>query len=169
MITPEIAESIDQSVLSWLATTSEDGYPNVSPKEAFLHDGHGKILVANIASPVSAENIEKNNRVCLSFVNVFTQKGHKIKGRASLRKEGEAGYDECLHKVTSVIGNKFPIMSIIEIEPESIAEIIAPSYLLFPDSGEEDRIKESLKSYKVEQYQTQMGDKEPETEEVNGN
>ena len=52
LITSEVAESIDCSVLCWLATVSSDGIPNVSPKEAFLHDGQGRVLIANIASPV---------------------------------------------------------------------------------------------------------------------
>ena len=55
LITAEIARSIEQSVLCWLATVSADGIPNVSPKEAFLHDGEGRLLVANIASPTTAD------------------------------------------------------------------------------------------------------------------
>lgn len=153
MITAEIAESIDQSVLCWLATISEDGSPNVSPKEAFLHDGQGRILVANIASPVTARNIERIPRICLSFVNVFIQRGYKISGTATVLKPGDSGFDEKHRRLTDAIGAAFPIISVIVIEPVAVAEIIAPSYRLFPDTGPVDRIRESLQTYRVEEFQ----------------
>ena len=153
MITEEIAKSIGSSVLCWLATVSEDGLPNVSPKEAFLHDGEGKILVANIASPKTVRNIDQTKNVCLSFVNVFIQKGYKITGKAKVWNPGSVGYEDRLRKLISEIGETFPIISIIEIDPTETEEIIAPSYRLFPDSGPLDRIRESLSTYEVINYQ----------------
>lgn len=160
MITAEIAESIDQSVLCWFATISGDGFPNVSPKEAFLHDGEGGILVANIASPVTVRNIERDPRVCVSFVNVFVQKGYKIAGRATVLKTGDAGFDEKADKLTAAIGPAFPVISVIVIEPVRVDEIVAPSYRLFPDSGPLDRIRESLQTYRVDEYK-QQADNDP--------
>lgn len=152
MITSHIAALIDQSVLCWLATISADGFPNVSPKEAFLHDGQGKILVANIASPLSVQNIEQNDKVCISFVNIFTQKGYKVTGRATIFKSSEAGFNERHGKLVSAIGSVYPIISVIEIDPVAIDAIIAPSYRLFPESGPLDRIKDSLRTYQVDEY-----------------
>jgi hypothetical protein len=157
MITEEIENSIESSVLCWLATVSEDGVPNVSPKEAFLHDGNGRVVVANIASPQTVRNIRQNTNVCLSFVNVFVQKGYKITGEARVLNEGDARYDDHHRKLTSLIGEAFRIVSIIEIVPVMIDEIIAPSYRLFPESTENDRIRESLEAYAVEQYLDQAG------------
>ena len=75
MITREVIQSIEASVLCWLATVAPDGSPNVSPKEAFMHDGKGRIIIAHIASPQTVRNITSNPQVCLSFIDVFTQKG----------------------------------------------------------------------------------------------
>ena len=160
MITPEVARSMEESVLCWLATVSETGVPNVSPKEAFLHDGQGRILVANIASPVTVKNIEAVEQVCISFVNVFVQKGYKIQGRARVYRSGETGFEERHGKLTEKIGTRFPILSVIEIEPKSIAEIIAPSYRLYPESREEDRIRESWEAYQVEKYERQTNERD---------
>ncbi|MGB0579806.1 MAG: pyridoxamine 5'-phosphate oxidase family protein [Limisphaerales bacterium] len=143
-------------MLCWLATVSEEGFPNVLPKEAFLHDGEGKILVANIASPVTVRNIEQNERVCASFVNVFVQKGFKVSGSGSVLKPGDVGYDQKHQQLTSAIGTKFPILSIIEIAPVAIDEIIAPSYRLFPDSQPTDRIREALSTYRVDEHQQRV-------------
>ena len=161
MITKQIAESIDSSVLCWLATVSADGMPNVSPKEAFVHDGDGKILVANIASPQTVRNIRAREEVCVSFINVFVQRGFKIEGKARILEAGDAGYDEQVAKLIAAIGTDFEILSVIEIDPVAASPIIAPSYRLFPESGELDRIRESLETYQVSQYQEQVEKSEP--------
>jgi len=153
MMTQEVVKSIDECVLCWLATVSTDGVPNVSPKEAFLYDGRGKILVANIASPVTVRNIEHGDQVCISFVNIFVQKGYKITGRATVLKPEDKEYEVRHRMVVETIGATFPVMSIIEIEPDVIDEIVAPSYRLFPDTGPLDRIRESMESYRVAEYQ----------------
>ena len=152
MIPSEVAESIENCVLCWLATVSEDGTPNVSPKEAFLHDGEGRILVANIASPVTVRNIKQNERVCISFVNIFIQKGYKIAGNATVLEPGDTGYEARHERLTSLIGSAFPIVSIIEIDPVETDEIIAPSYRLLPETGPRERIRESLETYQVDEY-----------------
>ncbi|WP_366100586.1 pyridoxamine 5'-phosphate oxidase family protein [Flavobacterium sp.] len=37
MFNQEVIKSIEQSVLCWLATSDEDNFPNVSPKEMFTY------------------------------------------------------------------------------------------------------------------------------------
>ncbi len=153
LISSDIAQSIHESVLCWLATISEDGFPNVSPKEAFLYDGEDRILIANIASPISVRNIQRDNRVCVSFVNVFVQKGFKVVGHAKVLVPGDSGFEVQHGRLVEAIGTTFPILSVIEIAPKDFSEIVAPSYRLFPDSGPLDRIKESLQTYRVQEYQ----------------
>ncbi|MGP5019843.1 ANTAR domain-containing protein [Vreelandella alkaliphila] len=60
LITTEVRESVERSVLCWLATSDENGQPNVSPKEVFAVADSQNIVVANIASPRSAKNIRAN-------------------------------------------------------------------------------------------------------------
>ena len=156
VLTGEVKRGIERSVLCWLATQSEDGYPNVSPKEAFLHDGGDKILIANIASPESVRNIKRNPKVCLSFVDVFVQKGYKIKGQASLFEKADAGYDVRHEKLLDFIGPKYEIRSVIEVEPEQVDEIIAPSYFMFPEITEEEMIRSALKTYEVVERQEEV-------------
>ncbi|MBX2864892.1 MAG: pyridoxamine 5'-phosphate oxidase family protein [Leptolyngbyaceae cyanobacterium MAG.088] len=153
MITAEIAQSIESSVLCWLATVAPDGGPNVSPKEAFMHDGNGKIIVAHIASPQTVRNIENNPRVCLSFVNVFTQKGHKVRGTATILRASHERYPQQKANLAQLVGDTFPISAVIEIEPTKIEEIIAPSYRMFPDTTTNKMVQQALATYNVTEYQ----------------
>lgn len=64
------------------------------PKEAFLYDDtSGHILIANIASPNSVASIQSHRKVCMSFIDVFTQKGFKIKGSVQNIQEGHEAYE----------------------------------------------------------------------------
>ena len=87
MLTPEVKKYINQSVLCWLATASAENVPNVSPKEIFTHLGESHIIIANIASPQTVKNILQNAQVCVSFIEIFIQKGFQIKGTAEVIKK----------------------------------------------------------------------------------
>ena len=150
MLTEEVVKSIDESVLCWLATVNKDGVPNVSPKEMFVPYGEKHLLIANIASPASIGNIKDNPNVCVSLIEIFKQKGHKLKGLAKVLDEKNNDYSEKVDLLKHLGGEGFPIKGIIEIEVTSVAEIIAPSYWLYPDvTTEESQINQSLKTYGV--------------------
>ena len=148
-MTADVQKYIEQSILCWLATADESGDPNVSPKEIFLYGGNNNILIANIASPNSVQNIAVNSRVCVSFIDVFEQKGVKVKGTAKVLKLGEDLYDEYLAKLRVLADERFPIQSIIDVNIDIVSSIKAPSYFLFPDLTHEQQVQSGLKTYGV--------------------
>jgi predicted pyridoxine 5'-phosphate oxidase superfamily flavin-nucleotide-binding protein len=88
MLTPDLQTAAQTSILCGLATVDADGQPNVSPKEIFAVFDPEHLVIANIASPTSVRNIAVNPRVCVSFVDVFVQKGFKVLGTArNVRKQ----------------------------------------------------------------------------------
>ncbi|MEL6483738.1 MAG: pyridoxamine 5'-phosphate oxidase family protein, partial [Bacteroidota bacterium] len=50
MLSSEVKQYIDQSVLCWLATTAMDHMPNVSHKEFFTFFDDEHLFIANMAS-----------------------------------------------------------------------------------------------------------------------
>jgi len=145
-LTPEIQNAIEESVLCWLATVSSDGTPNVSPKEMFTSFGD-QIIVANIASPQTIRNIRHQPRVCLSFIDILVQKGYQLKGDAEIVSKNELGYSEMEKVLLKMTGELFPFRSITCITIESAKPIVAPRYLLFPDTKESDQIERARKTY----------------------
>ncbi len=150
MLTTEVKKYADKSVLCWLATVSDDGIPNVSPKEIFVTEGDKHILIANIASPKSVKNIKSNPNVCVSFIDIFVQKGYKIKGIAKLIRKTESAYGQRVKVLKVLAGDAFPIHSIIEIEVEDVQPIIAPSYRLYPETTEQMQIESAMLIYGVQ-------------------
>lgn len=148
MLTEEIKKSIDESILCWLATVDNTGSPNCSPKEIFTYFGDSQVIIANIASPESVNNLEANPNVCVSFVHVLKQKGFKLKGRAKYDVTGDA-YREQFELVQVLAGKSFPVKGVMVIEISSAKKIIAPGYYLVPGTTEEIQIKNAKHAYSV--------------------
>lgn len=149
MLDEEVIKAIDESVLCWLATVNGKGEPNVSPKEMFIAHGDRHILIANIASPQSVGNIQSNYNVCVSFVDVFKQKGYKIRGVADVIEKNNPGYAAREKTLRTVGAEKFDFKSIIEVQVESVEPILAPSYIFFPETSEESQIRDAMRRYGV--------------------
>ena len=146
----EIKKYIDQSVLCWLATSSADNTPNVSPKEVFTDFGDKYIIIANIASPNSVKNIKTNNKACVSFIDVFVQKGFQIKGTAEIINKKDQEFVAMEGKLLEITGGKFPFSTITKIEIDTAKPIIAPQYILYPDTTEQQQIESAKRAYKVQ-------------------
>lgn len=149
MLTDNIKTSIDESVLCWLATADNNGTPNCSPKEIFTYHNDSHLLIANIASPESVDNIQANPEVCVSFVHVFKQKGFKIKGQAIYADANNETFQEQITLIQTLAGDNFPVKGIIIIEVSSVKPIIAPGYYLTPGATEESQIEGAKRTYGV--------------------
>lgn len=148
-LTTEIKENINKSVLCWLATVSTENIPNVSPKEIFNYYGTDKIIVANIASPQTVRNIKQNPNVCISFIDILVQKGFQIKGKAKIKQKADSEFLEMEKILTEMTGGNFPFLTITEIKVEQIKPIIAPKYILYPETTESEQIESAKKTYGV--------------------
>ena len=84
MMDETVMRCASTSVLCWLAMVDPEGWPNVSPKEVFCTYDARTLLIANIASPGGRVNVRWHSAVCLSLVDVFVQKGFKLKGIATV-------------------------------------------------------------------------------------
>ena len=149
MFTGEIKTAVDRAVLCWLATVDANGQPNVSPKEIFCTASDTELMIAEIASPVSHRNIGQNSKVCVSFVDVFRQKGYKVHGDARLIPADTPEYDDRAGPLIAMAGPNFKVRSIILVDAIRVAPIVAPSYAKFPDTTEAQKIRESFKTYGV--------------------
>lgn len=143
----DIKKSINQSVLCWIATVSAENVPNVSPKEIFNNYGTDKIIVANIASPQTVKNIRQNKIVCISFIDVLVQKGFQIKGKAEIIEKTDSEFPEMEKVLIKMTEGKFPFATISKITIEQVKPIIAPKYMLYPETTEGEQIESAKKLY----------------------
>lgn len=149
MFTDDVRRAVDQSVLCWLATVDGEGQPNVSPKEMFYAVGDREIHIAEIASPVSRRNIQGNHKVCVSFVDVFRQKGYKIHGDARMVCEDAGDFEALAAPLQKMAGPEFKVRGVVVVEAIRATPIVAPSYRLYPDRTEAEQIRNAFRTYGV--------------------
>ncbi|NDY91863.1 pyridoxamine 5'-phosphate oxidase family protein [Ideonella livida] len=138
MTHPELLAYAHRSVLCWLATVDAEGGPSVSPKEIFaVVEGGARVVIANIASPESVRNIRHHPQVGLSFIDVFVQKGCKIKGRAQVLTADDPDFARWAAPLQAMAGERFALRSLIVVHPHTVEPIVAPSYRLYPDQTTE--------------------------------
>jgi predicted pyridoxine 5'-phosphate oxidase superfamily flavin-nucleotide-binding protein len=149
---PEVEDYARRSVLCWLATADDAGQPNVSPKEIFAVFDSQHIVIANIASPRSVRNVLSNPRVCLSFIDVFVQKGFKVLGLAGSVDRGDTDFEHWAAPLKAMAGPRFPIHSVLVVVVTSFEPIVAPSYRLHPrDTTEATQVAQAMAAYGVKQ------------------
>jgi uncharacterized protein len=85
----------------------------------------------------------------VSFVDVFVQKGYKLKGSAILINKDDRDFKEKVKPLTDLFTDNFPIRSVIEIEVKKVDTIQAPSYFLYPNRTEQFQIESAMITYRV--------------------
>lgn len=146
-ISKELKACMSKSVLCWLATVSKDNLPNVSPKEIFAQYKDDSIIVANIASPQTVKNIKENPQVCISFLDILVQKGYQVKGKAQIIKKTHPDFSAMDSILTQMTEGKFPFATITKITVEQVKPIIAPKYLLYPETTEQEQMESARSAY----------------------
>lgn len=104
--------------------------------------------MANIASPQSVKNIRANPQVCVSGVNIWTQKGLQCKGKAVVIDPKHKNFRQKVKRFEMLIQGKFKVLHIIQIQIETVKEIKAPSYLFYKDTTEQIQIEAAKKRYR---------------------
>jgi hypothetical protein len=149
-LTADVRSAAERAVLCWLATADADGQPNVTPKELFAAFDDRHLVIANIASPRSAANLAVNPRVCVSFVDVFVQKGFKVVGVASDVPPDAPAFEGWVAPLREIAGDRYPIRSLFVVRATEVEAIVAPSYWLFPgETTEASQERAALRAYGV--------------------
>ena len=115
--------------LGFVATVSEDGRPNVSPKGTTTVWDDERLMFADVASPGTVTNLAANPHVEVNVVDPILRKGFRFKGTATVYTDGdmfERGVRILRGRGSALDMNR--IRSIVVIEVTSAAPLISPIY-----------------------------------------
>jgi hypothetical protein len=150
MLSAEVRKDIDQSVLCWLATLDAEGWPVVSPKEVFAAYDDQYIVIADIASPGSVANIRRHPQVSVSFIDIFTQRGSKVRAKGRIVEPHEAEFAAMTAPLARQTDGAFAINHVICLVPKQVESLEAPSYQLFSETTEEAQRQNAMAAYGVQ-------------------
>jgi uncharacterized protein len=87
--------------------------------------------------------------VCVAFVDVFVQKGYKLRGTAEVVWRSNPRYAALAAPLERVTGGRFPIAAVIYIDVVHAEPIVAPSYRLVPRPTESQLVEAAMRTYGV--------------------
>ena len=126
MLTADMKRVIEEQRLGFVATSSPDGTPNVSPKGTFAVLDDRTIAFGEIRSPGTLQNLKTNPRIEVNFIDVFVRKGYRFAGTATVVRRGEAGFETLLPKLGSTLAPR--IRAIVTIAVTRALPLTSPAY-----------------------------------------
>lgn len=131
---------LNSQKLGYVATVSEDGTPNLSPKGTIISWDENTLAFADIRSPNTIKNLQKNPNIEINVVDPLLRKGFRFKGMGKIIQNGPT-YEAILRHYRT-IGIKSPIGAIVLVEISDVFEVTSPLY----DLGfSEEQIKDKWK------------------------
>ena len=150
MISDTVKNLIATFPLGFVATVTPDGRPAVSPKGTFLVLDDTTIAFGEIRSPGTLRNLAQQPDVEVNFVDVFTRKGARIRGRADLVERGSERFAAVLPRFADVwAGLADRINTIVTISVSEVKPLTTPPY---DDGATEDEMIALYKSKYAELY-----------------
>ena len=138
----EIRNFVNFQKLGYVASTSSDGSPNLSPKGTITILDDSRLVFANIRSPQTVENLIKNPSIEINVIDPFSRMGYRFKGMANILSDGD-DFKKILDYFEKK-GIKSKISDIIVVDVKSFSKVTSPSY----DLGlKKDDLVEKWKKY----------------------
>ncbi len=140
-IPSNVKHFINSQKLGYVATVSDDGTPNLSPKGTII-TWDDQLVFADIRSPKTMQNLEENPSLEINIIDPLLRKGFRFKGTATIIGGGPT-YDSILRHYRKN-GIKSPIGRLVLVDIMDFSEVISPLYDL---GATENEIKEKWKNY----------------------
>jgi predicted pyridoxine 5'-phosphate oxidase superfamily flavin-nucleotide-binding protein len=126
VIPPAARDAVARYPLCFVATVNEDGSPNVSPKGTVRVWDADHLVFADVASPRTVANVQRDDRVHVNVVDHFARRGWRFAGRA--RVTDDAAVLDAIR--SEYPGEPYPFEQAVLVRVEDARELVSPSYAL---------------------------------------
>jgi predicted pyridoxine 5'-phosphate oxidase superfamily flavin-nucleotide-binding protein len=126
VLTADMRRMVEEQQLGFIATVCPDGTPNLSPKgtTAVWDDDH--LIFADICSPNTIANLQRNAAVEINVVDMLSRKGYRFKGNATVFEPSPRF--EPLNAFYAERGSTSQKHHIVLVKVEQAAPLISPAY-----------------------------------------
>ena len=129
-LTAEMRRMADEG-LGFVATVNADGTPNLSPKGTLAPWEDRHLVFADIASPNTSANLERNPAIEVNVVDPLIRRGYRFTGTAIVHRRGET-YDRGVefYDQGGTIRARDRIRAFVVITVASARPLRSPAYAL---------------------------------------
>lgn len=140
---------VAQSMLCFVATVNEDGTPNLSPKSSLRVYDDNHLLFANMASPNTINNLDRNPSTEINCVDVFSRRGYRFKGTASIHSGKDPIFLALKSDVAVEHGDSIPVYNGCLVKILSATPLLSPAYTFVEGVTEEKLRAAYFEKYRV--------------------
>ncbi len=126
ILTEDMKRVVREQRLGFVATVAPDGRPSLSPKgtTAVWDDDH--LVFADIHSPGTVANLERNPAIEINVVDPLSRKGYRFAGTATVLSDG-AEFEKA-RQFYEKGGTKSLVRHAVLVRVERAAPIVSPAY-----------------------------------------
>ncbi len=125
-LTEAMKRVVREQRLGFVATVCPDGTPNLSPKGCTFIWDDDHLLIADIRSPGTVENLRQRPVAEVNVVDPLARRGFRFKGTCTVHTEGEL-YDQIVTFLRDH-GVRSPIRSGVLLRVERALPLTSPAY-----------------------------------------
>jgi len=115
--------------LGFVATVTAGGRPSVSPKGTFVVLDDETIAFGEIRSPQTLTNLQTQPELEVNFVDHFTRKGVRIRGKAEILRRGSVAFEAIYPNWVELWGDlAMRINVIVKIPVDATKPLSTPPY-----------------------------------------
>lgn len=139
LLTQDMKQMTIDLRLSFVATVSSDGTPNLSPKGSLVVLDGEHLAFADIMSPNTMRNLKANPAIEINMVHPFLRRGYRFKGTSEIHLEGPV-YDEVANELWTREGRQYPVNAVVRVKVTQALPVKSPAYV-FNKGVEEDAVR----------------------------
>ena len=138
MLSQEMRHTVDKHRLGYVATVSDSGEPNLSPKGTFVVVNDRVLAFGDIRSPGTVANLRRRPAVEVNFVDPLARRGFRARGLGTVNDRSSEAYR--LHRPLfdrwEALADR--IEHIVLIELTEVKPLSSPVY---DDGADEDDLR----------------------------
>lgn len=137
ILTEDMKRMVAELRLSYVATVTPDGKPNLSPKASLRVWDDDHLAFIDIASPNTVRNLRSNPHVEVNIVDPLRRRGYRFKGTAEIVQQGDI-FTTMAEELWAREGRQYPANAVVKIRVEKALPLLSPAYLFNENVREED-------------------------------
>jgi hypothetical protein len=149
ILTEMMKRAVAELNLCYVATVTPEGRPNLSPKGSLEVWDDDHLIFADMASPVTVANLERNPFIEINIVDPFSRRGYRFKGQATVLREGEV-FETVRRRLRERHGPRLPVNGVVKVRVEAAAPVVSPAYMVDPTATEADIRRQWMTRYGVQ-------------------
>ena len=136
-IDDDMRQIISGCGLSYVATVTPDGRPNLSPKGSLAVWDDDHLYFADIASPQTMENLRSDPRTEINCVDIVRRRGYRFRGTGEVLAAGPV-FEKAAAELEASHGPQYPCEHAVLITVESVRKVLSPAYVFNETPPAED-------------------------------